>query len=424
MCDSLSKHLEAGIDPDITSPKSEFTAFRVCFIEGKTAAMRLLLKAGAKTTWTEDQVAIAVGETPESPSMGNEDAFLFACRVGNLEAARTYCPYSEAGREKDSKAVFEAIRAHATEVVAWLMDTDFDPNAVNDCGWSALELATDDNDTGIAEVLLAAGADALGSPEKEHLSPVANAVSERMRTLFVRFGISPARFEYATNPEDTPLTFLAEKILTQEAFDANRCSREGSKNPERFLPDFWYEQMRTGRSSAPRSISYEMDRTKPVWSFNRFGRTVTPLPDGRLILIGGEHEDHYHPNFCIYSDVTVLDGRGRVEHFIYPDDMFPPIDHHAATVMGDSIWIIGALGYPERRRDGATQVLRLDLNDFSIQPVETTGEMPGWIHGHRAIADGTKINIAGGRIEPSYHFNESTFQLETNSLIWQKIYDA
>jgi hypothetical protein len=30
---------------------------------------------------------------------------------------------------------------------------------------------------------------------------------------------------------------------------------------------------------------------KKVWTWNRFGRTVTVLPDGRQIGIGGEHED-------------------------------------------------------------------------------------------------------------------------------------
>jgi hypothetical protein len=39
----------------------------------------------------------------------------------------------------------------------------------------------------------------------------------------------------------------------------------------------------------------------PVWCFDRFGGTVTVLPDGRQVYIGGEHEDYYDPDFCIYN---------------------------------------------------------------------------------------------------------------------------
>ena len=44
----------------------------------------------------------------------------------------------------------------------------------------------------------------------------------------------------------------------------------------------------------------------PVWCFNRFGGTVTKLPDGCFVHIGGEHEDFYDPDFCIYNDVIVI----------------------------------------------------------------------------------------------------------------------
>ena len=42
----------------------------------------------------------------------------------------------------------------------------------------------------------------------------------------------------------------------------------------------------------------------PGWCFNRFGRTLTELPGGTQILIAGEHEDHYDPDFFIYNDVV------------------------------------------------------------------------------------------------------------------------
>ena len=43
----------------------------------------------------------------------------------------------------------------------------------------------------------------------------------------------------------------------------------------------------------------------PYWSWDRFGRTSTTLPDGRIVHIAGEHEDYYDNDFCIYNDVVV-----------------------------------------------------------------------------------------------------------------------
>ena len=36
------------------------------------------------------------------------------------------------------------------------------------------------------------------------------------------------------------------------------------------------------------------------------GRSTVWLPDGRVVLIAGEHEDSYDPDFCIYNDVVVI----------------------------------------------------------------------------------------------------------------------
>jgi len=40
---------------------------------------------------------------------------------------------------------------------------------------------------------------------------------------------------------------------------------------------------------------------QPIWCFKRVGNTRTRLPDGRIICVGGEHEDFYDPDFCIYN---------------------------------------------------------------------------------------------------------------------------
>lgn len=420
LCDALLKHLDAGEDPNAVPEGYGVAAFGRCLGEGKLEAMRILINAGAKTGWTADQISIALGEVPSSPDIGKADPFLFACSVGSLDAASAYSSMSDIGRRKNSDAVNKAVRARATDIVAWLLDEGFDPNAVDNFEFGALERAVDNDDLATAEVLLAAGAAPFGSAEKDYTSPVKEAVSEQMRALFIRFGVNPAHIEYKIDPEEVPLSFLPEKALTQEDFDLNRTRRPGRANPERFLPKFWYEQMRTGRYSAPKEITHDKDRAKPVWSFNRFGRSATPLPDGRLMLIGGEHEDHYDPDFCIYADVTVLDGKGGVDHFIYPDEVFPPTDFHTASLHNDQIWLIGSLSYPERLQAGTAQVLRLDLNDFSIHQIETTGDNPGWIHRHRAALRKDKIILTGGKIEPGFRDNEDTYLLDLETLIWKK----
>ncbi|MEO0989609.1 MAG: hypothetical protein AAFX00_01520, partial [Pseudomonadota bacterium] len=92
--------------------------------------------------------------------------------------------------------------------------------------------------------------------------------------------------------------------------------RRGSRNPEPYLPDFWAEQLKTGRSgfSGYQSLTGRKDPAEqPVWSFDRFGTSYTRLPDSRWVAIAGEHEDHYDPDFCIYDDVTIFDGKGGIE---------------------------------------------------------------------------------------------------------------
>ena len=107
--------------------------------------------------------------------------------------------------------------------------------------------------------------------------------------------------------------------------------------------------------------SYRDSIPGPFWSWDRFGRTSTELPDGRIIHIAGEHEDYYDPDFCIYNDVTVEHPGGRLEFYLYPKEIFPPTDFHTATLLGDDILLIGSLGYTDMRRIGETQVLRLNV---------------------------------------------------------------
>src|SRR5262252_8161373 len=69
----------------------------------------------------------------------------------------------------------------------------------------------------------------------------------------------------------------------------------------------------------------------PFWSWQRYGRTSTPLPDGRIIHIAGEHEDAYDPDFCIERVATTGDGPGWLSH------------HTAERLSETSILVVGGM---------------------------------------------------------------------------------
>ena len=60
----------------------------------------------------------------------------------------------------------------------------------------------------------------------------------------------------------------------------------------------------------------------PIWTFDRMGATRNQSANGRVICVGGEHEDFDDPDFCIYNDVAVLGPAGEVEIYGYPKEPF------------------------------------------------------------------------------------------------------
>src|SRR5262249_48253111 len=141
--------------------------------------------------------------------------------------------------------------------------------------------------------------------------------------------------------------------------------------------------------------------TGPGWCFDRFGQSSTTLGDGRTVLIAGEHEDSYDPDFYIYNDVVVRYPDDRIDIFNYPREVFPPTDFHTATLAGNRIVVVGTLGYRQDRKPGTTPVMVLDLDTFAFSPVVTSGTPPGWLSSHQAVLspDGTSILIQKGNLE-------------------------
>ena len=223
-----------------------------------------------------------------------------------------------------------------------------------------------------------------------------------------------------------------EMRVTKAEFLRDRTRRFGKGNPEQMDIPFWRAMVRNGWCGyqAARHFGEESyDHDAPVWCHHRFGMSLTPLPDGRWIQIAGEHEDHYDPDFCIYNDVIIHDGKGGFEILGYPEEIFPPTDFHSATLVGEWIYIIGNLGYPHTREAFGyqTPVFRFHTGSGEIERVATSGESPGWIHDHQAKLDHGTIRVFQGKVltvdgdgETDITGLRGSFALDLATGIWTK----
>jgi len=218
--------------------------------------------------------------------------------------------------------------------------------------------------------------------------------------------------------------------ISKKEFLEWRSPRYGRKNPTKVVSKVW-EYAVCSRESAywinkkfngPSSFD-----SSACWTFDRFGKSLTIMPDGREIHIAGEHEDYYDPDFYIYNDVIVVNPDDSIEFYNYPKELFPPTDFHSATLVDDKIVIIGNLSYPDFREIGKTQVLILDTNSYKINKAETKGVQPGWIHKHIAVLseDKKSITINKGYIvynndeAPIENFNE--WRLDLTTWQWEQL---
>lgn len=191
--------------------------------------------------------------------------------------------------------------------------------------------------------------------------------------------------------------------ISREEYLAWRATRLGDANPTPLGNPLWHWLVRTRWSAFQANEIFKGPSpfdSGPMWCFDRFGKSETTLPDGRVVHIGGEHEDFYDPDFFIYNDVTVIAPDGSIAVHGYPHEVFAPTDFHSATLVGESIFVIGGLSYKHLRMVGATPVFRLDLASMAMQRIPTSGDAPGWIREHTAerSEDGGSIIVRGGDI--------------------------
>ena len=136
--------------------------------------------------------------------------------------------------------------------------------------------------------------------------------------------------------------------ITSEQFVADRSAKtRGTANPSVMNKPFWKFQVGPDRMQAW-TARLDFGNTEdpfaaskdPVWCFIRFGATGTKLPDGRLVCIGGEHEDGYDPDFCIYNGESfpyVMEVRNSSAAFRFI--LWVQLLHQLAGLVH---WLIGA----------------------------------------------------------------------------------
>lgn len=430
----LTAQLCSGQDPNAASHACE-APVRLAVDRARMDALALLIEHGADLAplrWSALHRATALGplaevaaRLPGAETSARDAAgltpFLLAVQIGAVAKAAALLPATAPGdryrRHDRAPALVIAAERAQSAMVAWLLAAGFDVDEPMPFGRTALFAAVLADSTEVVAQLLAAGAriDArdnrsaawrrddpgLWSDAPDYFVIAANETrSPEMARLLLQAGADLGDFPPGTLAQFTGSRLIPPQHITPEIFHAQKHRRFGITNPEPVAPAYWLEAIRgkAGGYRGRRDFGLATNALPAIWSFDRFGMSTTELPDGRWVQIAGEHEDFYDPDFCIYSDVFVFDGVGGVQIYLYPRAVFPPTDHHSATLVGNAILLIGGNGDREDREAGTTQVLRLRLQDFAIERVATTGDGPGWISRHRARRVGDTILVSGGRV--------------------------
>lgn len=426
-----------------TNGRSDFgeTAITVASIYGRFDVVKLLVDAGASSAgllWTPLHRAVVLEtledvreqlKDPAALSVGDHherSAFLLAVHSGDMAKAQLLATRgavaSESGRGGKRALQYAAERGHR-EMIDWLISAGHDVNTQDAEGRTALMTAAESDLPEVVSQLLKSGAD---STLENVYGESAIAVADSPEVYRV---LRDSGTDVADVPEEVrqELTRVGSDplVCSLEEFEAGRDRKFGIANPTLFNIPFWRAMVRARAQAydAPALFQSELTGSRPIWCYSRFGQSITELPDGRVVEVGGEHEDCYDPDFCIYNDVVVYDGGGDFLIYGYPRKLFPPTDFHTATLVYDWIYLIGSLGYGEDRRVGQVQVLRLSTLDFHIESVATTGDGPGWISRHRARFEAPRsICVWGGRVstEDDYVVQDVSYRLDLDSLNWTR----
>jgi ankyrin repeat protein len=425
------------------------SVLRVLSRIGRFDAVKILLRAGADEShlsWTPLIKAIALGgladveaEIAHAALLEDRDywertAWLVAIQTGDIKKAKLLL---DKGADRHAvgrcsqPALFYAIQSQRIAMLHWLLSIGADVEQADEFEKTPLMTAVEYGSLEAVELLLNHGA-AIDRQRAHEQSALSDCRHTDIAQRLLCAGADPRGLSFECRRAMLGLSSEPESDLLDVAADEfyrGQMRRFGVRNGEEIFEPFWQGMIRSGINAyqAARLFS-ESDRviTHPVWCAQRFGQSLTFLPDGRIIQIGGEHEDAYDPDFCIYNDVFVHEPDGTVRIFAYPDSAFPCTDFHTATLVGSEIWIVGSLGYHGTRRYGETPVYALDTQSLQMRRVTTSGSAPGWIQRHRAVLSGEELQVSGGSISSmgeggeAYAANGEVFVLNTRTLEWRR----
>lgn len=431
---SVTSHCESGL--------------RVLSRLGRFDAVQALLEAGADKTqlgWTPLIEAVALGsisdmealldrgEALEGRDWWHRTAWLVAILKGDIAKSRLL---RDRGANTNAcgpcgcPPLFYAIQGHHPKMLRWLLECGVSVHQVDEFDGTALMEAVEHDDLECVEILLDAGSKI---DADVHGTALNRAASRGVIKRLLDAGADPADANQRvilglSDPEEGEEVGDELASVSSDEFHKTAGRSFGSGNPEQMRVPFWEAMIRSGASAyAARERLGGGGVNEPVWCARRFGQSLTPLPDGRVVQIGGEHEDSYDPDFCIYNDVFIHEPNGSICIYGYPEAVFPPTDFHTATLVGDFIYVIGCLGYGGTREQGAASVYRLDTRSLRMERLETSGEGPGWIYKHRAslvdpgvirVWGGVRADLQTGR--ESHNPNSDAFLLDLDRLRWRR----
>ena len=419
---------------------------------GRFDAVQVLVEAGVdpgRLRWNALQRAVAFGTLDEVQKLVTQGAsieerdqrertpFLLAVQAGDLNKAEFLLQRGASSRARghcDTPALFYAIESHRAAMTDWLLRIGADMEQTDQFGETPLTTAAEHDNLHAVLALLTAGANL--ETQKNSQTALALANSRDIILQLLDAGADPRQLSQNGQRILIGLDEVSQEPLlsiSKDEFLADRSPRFGAANPEKMNAPFWEAMLRAGVNTYQGAQIFSPDNQPcitqgpPTWCADRFGQSLTRLPDGRIIRIGGEHEDYSDPDFCIYNDVFVHHPDGTMEIFGYPQDVFPPTDFHSATLIGDYIYVIGSLGYSEARQFGETQVLRLHTETLRFERLNPAGVRPGWISGHRAThISSNEIRVTGGNISDHDGSNETLlpnsreFILDISNLVWRQ----
>ncbi|MCA9108751.1 MAG: ankyrin repeat domain-containing protein [Planctomycetaceae bacterium] len=299
---------------------------------GRFDAVTYLLDAGADPTplqWTKLMKAVAsetCGEVQRQLDLGgrlddrdrwDRTPWLLASIVGDVEKAKVIHSAGpnpdDRGRGGDTALMYCAARGHA-DMLNWLIQIGVAIEAVDEASNTALMLAAQMGHAECVSLLLQSGADPSRMNEYDD-----NAISMASNELVMRL-LCDAGEDMADISTEMKRTHLgldggdALRVNTS-VYESGCRPRVGRANPEVMEIPLWKEMVRTGISAHQAKAQFrdEDNMTETTWCFDRFGMSFTELPDDRFVQIGGEHEDYYDPDFCIYKDVVVHERSGAFQ---------------------------------------------------------------------------------------------------------------